>query len=73
MEKFEGLLKCLSIPQVEYVVGIDTYDEKANAYCLVRAIDGNKEVILSKTVIDPKEFQEEVDNLAKYFNAKIVR
>ena len=52
-----------------FVIGIDTCDEKY-AYCLVRCIDKKKEVILVKTMNNKKEFEKEVDNISKYFNAE---
>ena len=59
--------------QPEYVMCIDTYDKNAPTYCLVRKAGGGVEVLLGKTMRDEKEFKQEVENLAKYFNAKVVQ
>lgn len=53
-----------------YFIGVDTYDENNLAYCLSkRDSGGNVEIIMSKTVRDKNTFNEEVENLSKYFNA----
>lgn len=57
----------------KYIIGVDTYDENANTYCLVRILDENQEVILTKTICDKKEFDKEVENLSKYFDAVIIK
>ena len=56
----------------KYVMGIDTYDKDTLTYCLSRKVNKTFEVILRKTIRDEKEFQQEVDNLAKYFNAEVL-
>lgn len=55
-----------------YRIFTDTYDEKAPTYIFGRFTSNppNKsfEILLSKTMRDEKEFKQEVENLAKYFN-----
>jgi predicted RNA-binding protein with PUA domain len=57
----------------EYVVGVDTYDKNNLAYCFGRKVDGVFEIMLSKIMRDENEFKQEVENLAKYFNADVFR
>ena len=61
------------IIEPEYFMGIDTYDKKMNAYCLTRRFNGITEILLSKVIKDENDFEKEVENLAKYFNAKVLR
>lgn len=61
------------IKEPKYTIGVDTYDENANAYCLVRMVDEKMEVILAKTIRDKKKFDKEVENLSKYFGAAIIK
>ena len=56
-----------------YALGVDTYDKNSLAYCLTRKIDGNIEILLCKKMKDEIEFEQEVKNLAKYFNADTFR
>ena len=67
------MLEKATIKQPEYVMGIDTYDKDALAYCFGRKVDGVFEIMLAKTMRDENEFKQEVENLAKYFNAYIFR
>ena len=67
------LLEKVTIKQPEYVIGVDTYDKDALAYCFGRKVDGVFEIMLAKTMRDEKEFKQEVENLAKYFNANVFR
>lgn len=69
----KALLDKATINHPEYVMGIDTYDKDALAYCFGRKVDGVFEVMLSKTMRNEKEFKQEVENLAKYFNADVFR
>jgi hypothetical protein len=69
----KALLKRATIKQIEYVMGVDTYDKDALTYCLGRKVDGMFEIILTKTMRDEKEFKQEVENLIKYFNADAFR
>lgn len=55
----------------KYYIGTDTYDKKALCYCLTKKTGDNFEILLSKTMRDKAEFNQEVENLAKYFNAEI--
>jgi len=61
------------ITEPEYFMGVDTYDKKMNAYCLTRRVDGVTEILLSKVIKEENDFEKEVENLAKYFNAKVFR
>ena len=65
------LLEKATIKQPEYAMGVDTYDKDALAYCFGRKVDWVFEIMLSKTMRDEKEFKQEVENLAKYFNADV--
>lgn len=56
-----------------YAIGVDVYDTESMAYCLTKTTFGNIEIILAKTMTDEKKFKKEVNNLAKYFNAKIIK
>ena len=67
----KSLLEKAIIKQPEYVIGVDTLDKDALAYCFGRKVDGVLEIMLSKTMRDEKEFKQEVENLAKYFNADV--
>ena len=69
----KSLLEKATIKQPEYVMGVDTYDKDALAYCFGRKVDGVFEIMLSKTMRDKNEFKQEVENLAKYFNADVFR
>lgn len=69
----KSLLEKATIKQPEYVMGVDTYDKNAFAYCFGRKVDGVFEIMLSKTMRDENEFNQEVENLAKYFNADVFR
>ena len=65
------LLEKATIKQPEYVMGVDTYDKDALAYCFGRKVDGVFEIMLSKTMRNEDQFKQEVENLAKYFNADV--
>jgi len=54
-----------------YAIGVDTYDKSNLAYCLTRKIDGVIEVLLSKTMRDETEFKQDVETLAKCFEADV--
>ncbi len=74
MELFDKkLFKNINTVNQKYHIGIDTYDKDNLAYCLTRTIDKVTEVLLLKRMKDETAFNEEVDNLAKYFNAKKIR
>ncbi len=57
----------------KYILGVDCCDENALAYCLVKHFEGSVEVIGAGTMSNKALFEEEVNNLAKYYNAEIVR
>jgi hypothetical protein len=65
------MLEKTTIKQPEYVMGIDTYDKDTLTYCFGRKVDGVFEIMLAKTMRDENEFKQEVENLAKYFNADV--
>lgn len=69
----KALLEKLTIKQPYYAMGVDTYDKDALAYCLSRKVDGVVEILLCKTMRDETEFKQEVENVAKYFNADVFR
>lgn len=54
-----------------YTIGVDTHDRNSLAYCLCRNVSGMTEILLVKTMRKKKQFKKEVENLSKYFNAKI--
>jgi len=66
--------------EVIYTIGVDATFKDVCSYCLTRTIvDKSVEIILTKSIVDNREFKtekseflEEVKNLAKYFNAKII-
>lgn len=66
----EQLVK-LDKATAKHYIGIDR-SKNINSYCLVRHFDNVPEIILSKSIIDLREFNEEVSNLSKYFNAEII-
>ena len=69
----KSMLDKLIIKQPYYAIGVDTYDKNALAYCLSRKVDWVVEILLCKTMRDEAEFKQEVENLAKYFNADVFR
>jgi len=54
----------------KFYIGTDTYDVNNLVYSLIRKHNDNVDVVLFKTMRNKVEFKEEVENLAKYFNAK---
>lgn len=62
------------IKQYNYVMCVDRYDKNSLAYCFGKKIDGVFEILLTKTMRDrdKTEFNQEVENLAKYFNANVL-
>lgn len=72
-EKLFKRLEKLRKENPEYVIGVDLNDEGASGYCLVKKIGKTMTVLLCKGINDKDEFELEVNNLAKYFNAKIIR
>lgn len=51
-----------------------TYDKDFITYCFGRKIDGVFEILLAKTMRDrdKTKFNQEVENLTKYFNVNIL-
>jgi len=54
-----------------FTIGADGFNGDYS-YCLTRNLNGEVEIILSKTVKEKTQFKDEVMNLAKYFNASII-
>ena len=69
----KSLLDKAIIKQPYYAIGVDTYDKNALAYCLCRKVDGVVEILLCNRMREETEFKQEVENLAKYFNADVFR
>lgn len=61
----------ITTKQPYYAMAVDNHNKDALVYCLSRKIDGVVEILLCKTMRDEKEFNNEFENLAKYFNADI--
>jgi len=51
----------------------DPFNEESKTYCLVRDVDGTVETLLLKRDMEGKDFEEEINNLSKYFYADIIR
>lgn len=74
-------LENLKLPSFKYIIGVDDYDKQIKSYCLMRVSDsGVSEVLISKVIREEEvyksiksDFQKEVENLSKYFNAKIIK
>ncbi len=67
-QKLDNALNNLKNIGVRYVIGID-HGDTISSYCLVRFIGDKIDVVLSKTSSDKDDFESEVDNIVKYFNA----
>ena len=63
----------VTVKEPKFLIGTDTYDENSCAYCLCRAVDDKIEVIMAKTMNNVVDFDKEVENLSKYFNATILK
>lgn len=63
------------ILHVDYILGVDMYDDDIHAYCLIMRYRETESdfVILSKEMKAGDEFNQEVENLRKYFNARLLR
>ena len=67
-------------PEVVYTIGVDDTFNRVKSYCLTKTIVGvGTEIVLLKSFTIENEmhsvkteFQTEVENLAKYFNATII-
>ena len=51
----------------------DPFKKDSKTYCLVRDVDGTIETLLLKRDMDNKSFEEEINNLSKYFDAEVIR
>ena len=69
----EERLKELGKHKPEYFIGIDTYDEENLAYCIVMKHGESSTIVQLKNMVDRVAFDEEVANLAKYFDAVIIK
>ena len=67
----ELIEKAMTTDKPYYAIGVDTYDKDNLAYCLTRKIGDTIEVLLSKVSREETEFRQEVENLAKYFEADV--
>ena len=67
----ELIEKAITTDKPYYAIGVDTYDKDNLAYCLTRKIGDTIEVLLSKVSREETEFRQEVENLAKYFEAEV--
>jgi len=57
----------------EFFIGVDSYDKDALAYCLIRKSGEERTIVLCNTRRNEADFNQEVENLAMYFNAEIIR
>jgi invasion protein IalB len=72
-ELFESKIKELQNIEVEYRIGVSKIDKENFTYCLVRAVDKiNIDFLLLKTIKNENEFDFEVHNLQKIFNALVI-
>lgn len=67
----ELIEKAMTADKPYYAIGVDTYDKDNLAYCLTRKIGDTIEVLLSNVSREETEFRQEVENLAKYFDADV--
>jgi len=68
------LLRKQMMMESRYSIGVDVGDEES-AYCLIRShrnFGTGSEVVLCNVQADRVSFEEEVRNLAKYFDAEII-
>lgn len=68
-EKLLTQIELLKLDPPKYYIGVDTYDETESSLCLGYQQGGNFTVLLAKTERNKDSFNEEVNNLMKYFNA----
>lgn len=67
----KALLQIERLFKSQFIIGTDCYDDDIHAYCLGRVTEnGNLEIILSKSMRAGEEFEQEVENISKYFNAQ---
>ena len=66
--QFKGRVK-----RPKYYIGVDKYKGSPSCYCLTRELNGTVDIILIKRSNNEEEFDAEVNNLAKYFNATIIK
>lgn len=59
------------IEESRFILSTDTYE--IPTYVLARVTGKSVEVILNKSIRDKVSFEEEVTNLQKYFNAKLIK
>ena len=69
----ELIEKAITADKPYYAIGVDTYDKNNLAYCLTRKTGDTIEVLLSKVSREETKFWQEVDNLAKYFDADVFK
>lgn len=67
----QGLLERAMAEKPRYLMGVDTSDKYALAYCLSKEVDGAISIVLCKTMNDEFYFHEEVRALVKAFDAEL--
>ena len=67
MLKFKSLINNQRDSPI-YTIAVN-FCKKGSDYCLFKEVSGGTETILSKKIKNRKKLLNEVDNLAKYFNA----
>lgn len=56
----------------KHIMCTSSIDNEFFTYTLVRCTKNSSEIIMCKTLREEKKFKEEVNNLAKYFNADLL-
>lgn len=67
--KHSDNIKCIDI---HFILSIDTYDKFNLCYTLSMKSNDIITVLLNKVIHNENEFSNEVQNLSKYFNVKII-
>ena len=78
IERINKQLEEVKKANIRYIMGVDPYGENnTSGYCLMQISDNPDKfppkVIISKKGKTDEEFKQEYENLAKYFNAKIIK
>lgn len=63
--------ECFKPNLTNFIIEIDTASEELHSYCLM--MKNPHVVILTKSIISKDEFDNEVENLIKYFNADTIK
>lgn len=68
----EELRRNYKIEPSKFTIGVDCHDKNVSAYTLFKETGNHVEILLSKKrTASEEEFKQEVENLAKYFNADL--